>query len=146
MGVDQTTFGEMAGGVTYQTVSDWENEHSQPPRSRLRALADRLGLPIEAFGQGGPKPADLVQAPVKVVPGMVAERRESYDPALARHTPQTTIRLRVAAQLEARVLSAGEAVSRETALSLIREMSDAWARWEATRSAEAGEAGSRQAG
>lgn len=151
--MDQRTFGEFAG-VTYQTVSDWENEHSKPPRSRLRALAERLGLTMELFAEGGPLPSDVVWAPVweRIRRAASAEAAkvsgvvERYDPGTARHTAQTSVRLQVAAQLEARVYSAGEAVSRETALSLIREMSDAWARWEATQSDEGEQGGSQQAG
>lgn len=61
LGMDQATFGEIAG-VIYQTVSDWENEHSKPSRSRLRSIANALRIPLECFAEGGPRPADFVSA------------------------------------------------------------------------------------
>lgn len=43
-------------GVTYQTVSTWENGHNQPPPKTLARLARVLGAAIEALHPGGPDP------------------------------------------------------------------------------------------
>lgn len=65
LAMDQASFAKLAG-VTYQTVSDWENEHSKPPRARLRSLAENVGAGMNIFEEGGPRPRNVVIRPGKL--------------------------------------------------------------------------------
>ncbi len=59
LGQSQTDFGSHAG-VAYQAVGEWESGKSRPTRGTLRTLAKNLGIPINAFAEGGPMPSDFV--------------------------------------------------------------------------------------
>jgi len=76
MGVDQAEFSELVG-VTSQSISDYETGRSAPAKSTLTHLAARIGIPLDAFGEGGPMPDTFVNRPLTGRPTGRAGLREA---------------------------------------------------------------------
>lgn len=125
-------------------VSNWIQGKQRPSKKRLEWWAKRENWSVDMFAEGGRRPKEVVNRPVNA--STVREPHSPrYDPGRLFHTAETTKRLDLTRRLHARVLGMGT-VSKEDALGLVNEMSDAWALAEAMRSGGEGQVGDQQAG
>lgn len=131
-GISQKEFAEMVGVYPPQ-VSNWETGKQKPPRRKLEEWSKRFQWRREIFAEAGPRPSEAVNRPVNA--SVLREPMSGrYGVGSLAQTPEAAIRAGVIQRLESRVYAAGEAVSRETAISLIREMGEAWFQAELRRS------------
>ncbi len=132
-------------GVTPQSVSDWENEKSKPARGTLRSIANALGLPIEAFQEGGPSPVSLLETDGQggyLAPAAAVVRVTAHAQTLsAAHSEESAIRLQLFRDAMRRLAESGPTVEITLATELLQEMQAAWAIAEAKRSAAGGAEG-----
>lgn len=129
LGLKQKALAKRAG-VWPAQVSNWVTKKQKPPRRRLEEWAAREGWPVTIFTEGGKRPGDVVNRPVNV-----SESAEEYLPVnQLRQSAQTAIRLQVQNALIERLYAEGDSVPTSVAVRAVLDLSDAWGRWEATRS------------
>jgi transcriptional regulator with XRE-family HTH domain len=112
-------------GLTRQTISALRNrKRGNPEPGTLEKLWAVLG--------GDPPPRMALADSVR-------EEAIRYDISSAVHTSETSLRLQVAGRATSEILAAGDKLTPDMAVAAIQQMSDAWARAEATRIVEISE-------
>lgn len=62
-GWSQTQFGAILSRHE-DSISNWERGTTKPPIGVLERLCQRFGWPVAIFAKGGPRPGDVIRAPI----------------------------------------------------------------------------------